>query len=657
MLVRPQERYQLDNNIPLSVLHHDNYKTIFEECDDKSKTLTLTADEFNQHIADGKMAPILREPTPRLFTDKQKSVRDERVLYMEVLAEVVSKHGLHPTTQETYERLIKEVERKNPELTRAKHPGKSTISKYWKAWVNYGYDNDVLCPVKRKSYTCLDMESEAFLVKCVTQDYCQGEHKNAAACYKAYCSEINKHEKDLVMVSQSTYRRRLNKFSEVNDKLADPNISQKERNQLMNKLTHAIKVEYAFQRVELDRLELNLCLIDDKTGEPTERVSLYLAIDCYSRCIIGCVVEIGQGENKESVVNLIQSIFTSDTNGCVGGKPYEIVMDNGPGFNNGLMSHLCTNLEAGFRYNPSNMPMRKPFVESINNTIKMCFLKGYKVLLADGSYVVGISGYLPKRTQQPENSSKNLKQLARIKKSDFYKHLNDYFIHYHNSVHSQTGEKPIERLQNSMIMSPSAAIDFDKVQSQFHVFTGAKEYKLQSDGSINIFKHKYVGLKWLSNELRTYGLKDATPSVTVMYNPFDGRKVTVVAVHPKTGATLQEVAEIYSDEFKSPISVEELLGHEPKSVDLFALQLTTDDTVLAKRTERKNRSGKPVRTYEDNNDKQMNTAERIAESHENQRNNKTYPARIAGVDNEPDKKDIAFDPSNTWDSENLWEDD
>ncbi|WP_299804993.1 hypothetical protein [uncultured Shewanella sp.] len=631
MLVRPQERYQLDNNIPFSVLHHDNYKTIFEECDDKSKTLTLTADEFNQHIADGRMEPILREPTPRLFTDKQKSVRDKRVLYMEVLGELVSKHGLQPTTRESYERLIKEVERKHPELTRSNHPGKSTICRHWKAWVNHGYDK--------------------------TQDYCLGEHNNVAACYKAYCDEINKHEKDLVMVSESTYRRRLKKFSAINDKLADPNLSQKERNQLMNKLTHAIKVEYAFQRVELDRLELNLCLIDDKTGEPTERVSIYLAIDCYSRCIIGCVVEIGQGENKESVVNLIQSIFTSDSNGCVGGKPYEIVMDNGPGFNNGLMNSLCTNLKTGFRYNPSNMPMRKPFVESINNTIKMCFLKGYKVPLADGSYVVGISGYLPKRTQQPENSSKNLKQVARVKKSDFYKHLNDYIIHYHNSVHSQTGEKPIERLQNSMIMSPSAAINFDKVQSQFHVFTSAKEYKLQSDGSINIFKHKYVGLKWLSNELGTYGLKDATPSVTVMYNPFDGRKVTVVAVHPKTGATLQEVAEIYSDEFKSPISVEELLGHEPKSVDLFALQLTTDDTVLAKRTIRKNRSGKPVRTYEDNNDKQLSTAERIAESHENQRNNKTYPARIAGVDNEPDKKDIAFDPNNTWDSENLWEDD
>lgn len=657
MHIRACERYQLDNTVPLSVLYHDNYKTIFEDCDDKSKTLTLTADEFSQHIADGRMEPVLHEPTPKLLTDRQKSVRDERILYMEVLAELVNSKGVCPTTLETYELLIEEVELKHPELTRSNHPGKSTISRHWKAWVNHGYDEDVLCPLKRKSYSCLDMKSEAFLDKSVTQDYCQGEHKNAAACYRAYCDEITKHEMDLVIVSESTYRRRLNKCSAINDQLATPNLSEKERNWLMNKLIHAIKIEYALQRVELDRLDLNLCLIDDKTGEPTERISLYLAIDCYSRYILGCVVEFGQGENKESVHNLIQSIFTSGAYGCVGGKPYEIIMDNGAGFNNGLTIQLCTNLEMGFRYNPPNRPMRKPFVESLNNTFRNCFFSGHKINLADGSYVIGVPGYLPKRTLQPENASKDLKQIASMKVSDFYKHLSNYIIGYHNSVHSQTGEKPIERWRNSMIMSPSAAIEFDKVQTQFHTFTAAKTHKLQRDGSINIFKHKYIGLKWLADELSTYELKGTTPSVTVIYNPFDGRKVTVVAVHPKTGATLRQVAAIYSDNYISPISVEELMGHEPKSVDLFALQLTTNDTVLAKRTKRKNRSGRPAPIYEINNNKQLNTAERIEFSHENQRNKKTYTARIVGVDNVPDKKHIPFDSSNEWDSEDLWEDD
>lgn len=663
-------QYQASTGVILTSVYQDSDSILLKGEHETEQSVYLKSEEFHEKLEQGELTEILPPPVHRVLNDRQKKVHQRKMLYVQTLCEIVdnSNGELKPSTEEAYERLKAVLIERHPELVYPNMPAKTTINAYWHQWVKNGYDNNVLMPKKRKSSTRLSTESEEFMISRIIKDWCDGVHDNKKACYRAYKDDVKKvNDETIQLASYSTYLRRLKTYSEHYNKLNNDATSDAERNQLLNTIGKRIKTDFPLERVEVDRMCPTLRLIDDDTGEITENMGIYVAMDAYSRYPIGVVVEFGQGENKESVTNLLRSTFESDEFLPAKGRPFELVTDNGAGFNNSIMHKLCNNLAINLKHNPANRPTMKPFVESFNNTLRKQFFEGYQVTLANGERVIGVPGYLPPRTGK-EQQSKQPKQLASMFVSDFKKHLNRFLSEYVNTKHSMTGETPQERWDTKAMMRSSKRDNYDHVVSAFHVYLKPSQHKLQASGYITCYNQIFSSkdLKDLYSQMKTYG--NELPSVSIQYCPFDARYVTVIGKHPKTKADICLVVPNRElDDMPFPVSFEELNGHKPKSFSVYMQahkgEVTNQvESVLQTVKVRKKRSGKPVHSYEVNNAANLSAAERIQRSNEKVVNERTeYDANIAVVEDKPkhsETKQRHHQPNDNYDegAEDLWND-
>ncbi|QYJ95704.1 integrase catalytic domain-containing protein [Shewanella spartinae] len=616
------KRYQTDTGAILTQIFADENLVILDDETGENHREYYEMDKFAEKIVNGELQEFEAKSEPCILNEMQQEVLKRKLAYVHTLNEIVNdpKRHLAPTTPAAYEAMKEILLKRQPELVYKNLPGRSTICSYWQRWVTSGFDDNSLAPKKRKTSLRLDLESELFLEELICTDFCKGTYSTVIGCYDAYKDSVEKSAKPLKLASYSTYRRRIRRLSEYEEKLKNPNLHESERASLLRTLLKKVKLTYVGERIELDKLCLNFCLIDDETNLPTEKLGIYVAFDAYSRYPIGIVLEFGQSENKESATRLVQSIFESDKFLPASIKPQDLVTDNGPGFNNSVLQSVASNLGANLIYNPAYCPAMKPFVESFNNTLRKKFFQGYKVNLKDGSRVIGIPGYFPKRTKN-DYAAVDLKKQAKMTVSDFIKHFNRFLQEYTLTKHSQTGETPAERFNRSLVMRSKKDSTYDEVFAAFHVYTKPNTRKLQDRGYVYCFNHYYssLGLKRLFIQMKTYG--SGTPEVTVLYNPFDIRHITVIGQIPKTGQVIKEVVPIKSiEEWPHPVSVEEMHGKKPKAITVYledkGFEYTNEvHSELHKVKTRRNRSGKAVSSFEDNNSNHLSALDRINASH------------------------------------------
>ncbi|QYJ99760.1 integrase catalytic domain-containing protein [Shewanella psychrotolerans] len=365
-------RYLNEAGVMLTPIFADEEMTILAKEDNQGQREYIKTSLFAQKLLNGDIQEVLPQRVAPVMTKQQEIAFKRKLAYVKTLHEIVNALGkdLAPTTQAAFEELKSRLLATQPELVYDCMPGRTTICSYWHTWVTNGYDDNSLMPKKRKQSIRLDPISEEYLEERIFKDFCNGQHHNLTACYRAYKSDVDGEDNEIKAVSLSTYRRRVLNMSEFEHRLKDPNLHPSERSKIFSTLCKKIKLNYAGERIEVDRMSPNLCLIDDETGLPTEKVDIYIAFDAYSRVPVGVTLEFGQGENKESVTRLIQSIYESDNYLPTSIKPHELVADNGSGFNNSIFHKLGEGLGVTVTYNPAYSPMMKPFVESFNNTMR-----------------------------------------------------------------------------------------------------------------------------------------------------------------------------------------------------------------------------------------------------------------------------------------------
>ncbi len=327
----------------------------------------------------------------------------------------------------------------------------------------------------------------------------------------------------------------MNELIKIDCELNKPDITEARRNQLLLTCRKKMDVKLPFSRVECDRVKLSMCLIDDETLKPTLPISLYFALDCHSRYPLGVVLEMGHGENKENVVNLLRQIYMSDDNLNARGRPKILFMDNGAGFNNTVIPKLCQRLEVSLAYTPSNSPSAKPFIESFFNSLRHCFFSGMKVVTQNGEQTIGFNSYRSKR--KANDTSVDLTKIADIKVSDFLRALNIYLTEYVNTVHSELKDTPqnVWNKGRSQQLDTSYFIKYEKVKQQFHCFRHKSSQKLQSNGVVRVHNQTFSSpqLKFLYNRLNTLENNGSSVDVVVYYDPFDASKVSVIPVDNK----------------------------------------------------------------------------------------------------------------------------
>jgi putative transposase len=636
-----------------TLIYQDTYSYLFEEDEDKTKKHVIESHIFEKYIEQHKYILKPTEKPHLQLSDYQKVDRDERLKYILPLRDLVHEQGLKATTKDTYKALILEVEKRHPETKGRKHPAHKTVAKHWRTWVQSGFDNDSLASKRRTAPTRLNSETEAQIQHHIATLWSDSNSKLRTAHYSAY--KLGVEEKfqvnpSIKVASERTFYRRLAALNEIEDKLNSPIVSAATKNQLSLTLRRHIRTNFALQRVELDRVHINMCLVDDETLKPTKPISIYIAIDCMTRMPLGIVVDYGKGENKENVLNLIRQCYLADESLIAKGKPVVMVMDNGSGFNNAAIWKACKRLHITPVYTPSNQPSKKPFVESFNNILRNSFFKGMIITDSKGNKTVGFNSYKGKRTDiDSEKLEKTLEKYADIKVSDFLRLLNIFLTEYTHKVHKETKVAPIMAWNESIKRTPRPYIGYFQAKKGFHVFKDKKINKLQKRGTVHLLGQKFFSddLKLLYIKMNKYADKGNNPDVEVFFDPFDARYVTVSVIDPTTKKEIDILAcNIDLDIMPNMISFDELKGFKPKSYDILQTkkhEITgyyqgNIESFYPQKT-RAMRSGTTASSFEKNNKEGLSVEERIKKSHSAKpKESKSFFAKLESINDQSTPK-------------------
>ncbi|EAA3799390.1 transposase, partial [Salmonella enterica subsp. enterica] len=140
--------------------------------------------------------------------------------------------------------------------------------------------------------------------------------------------------------------------------------------------------DYPLHRIQIDHTPADVVIVDDKHRFSIGRPWLTLAIDMYSRVIVGYYLSLEAPSALSVAMCLVQAMLPKhrwlnhhgiNAEWNVWGKPYEIHSDNGSDFKTKSLIQSCTvhNIEREFR--PKYTPHWGGHIESLMNTKARAF--------------------------------------------------------------------------------------------------------------------------------------------------------------------------------------------------------------------------------------------------------------------------------------------
>ncbi|WP_218209327.1 Mu transposase C-terminal domain-containing protein [Acinetobacter sp. F9] len=247
--------------------------------------------------------------------------------------------------------------------------------------------------------------------------------------------------------------------------------------------------------VEIDTHEID-CIILDQNGNVLGRPELCIAIDVYTRAIVGwhlCMLPPSATKTLLTLKNMLMRPHLGKT----GGLPTVIIPDNGCEFNNNALANFCNNFNItkseSQPYCPDNKAHIESFFRSLNQSI-IHKLKGttYSSPIHRGDYdSVGNACYT----------------LATIREL-----VNEWIENiYHKRVHSGTQQRPEKMWEDASRIFPVLTVPELEIERKCRTVF---RYKINK-GQINL-----KGLRYKSHALATLNdrFKD---KVTIYVNQLD----------------------------------------------------------------------------------------------------------------------------------------
>ncbi|WP_286270519.1 DDE-type integrase/transposase/recombinase [Thalassotalea hakodatensis] len=339
----------------------------------------------------------------------------------------------------------------------------------------------------------------------------------------------------------------------------------------------SIETSFILERVECDGLCPNLGLLNDD-GSYAGKVSLFLVIDCFSRCILGYTVQLDKGESSAAVVHsLSHSVRVNNKphGQRIGGIGLKYVLDNGPGYRAEATKRFLGSLGAEIKYCASNAPQEKPYIEAFNKKIRAEFLTKVK-------------GYVPKKDKK-DVTDENLKSMAKTTVAEFLLRLEQYIYEVYH-------KKPLQALNNQ---TPLEVWD-EHIQCSDHItledmderlLLRGREKKLTPSLKAGI---QHRGQQFHSSKFKTFlrgyiDQKGNAKKITVLIDDFDASAVTAVL---PDGTMLELLNTKGADELKdvsfSTIKSQLKSKSRPDTAELLTAQKARN--ILAK----KRKNGEPV---------------------------------------------------------------
>jgi putative transposase len=284
-------------------------------------------------------------------------------------------------------------------------------------------------------------------------------------------------------------------------------------------------------RVEFDAVHIQIGLLDDETLEYKGSVIVMMAIDVFSRCILGYSLHVGQGgETVELTVQCMQNAVMPKKrknweNIC--GKMSMAVCDAGAAF---VSDHFLSYL-AHFKINrlttAVKKPFRKPFIESFFRTLRI-------------QHLSKLPGYLGSaRFKGVFTEKSNLKKEATLTVSEFRESLEEYICeHYHMNSHNglRNNRTPFD-VWNKSVGDAPGLVSFPEDTELFTSWGGrVKHPKLHQNRGFTVNTHRYnapILKDWYSELKGNPMYKDKGLEIQVSYSNLNIGHI--IAFHPISG--------------------------------------------------------------------------------------------------------------------------
>lgn len=274
--------------------------------------------------------------------------------------------------------------------------------------------------------------------------------------------------------------------------------------------------------VEMDTHEID-CIILDKNGNALGRPELCIAIDVYTRAIVGwhlCMLP----PSATKTLLVLKSMLIRPHRGLTGGLPTVIIPDNGCEFNNNALANFCNSFHItkseSQPYSPDDKAHVESFFKSLNESI-IHKLRGttYSSPLHRGDY------------DSVGNACYTLDTLRDL--------VNEWIENiYHKRVHSGTQQRPEKMWREASKIFPVLTIPELEIERKCRTVF---RYKINK-GQINL-----KGLRYKSQALATlnYLFKE---KVTIYVDQLD--LTTIYVQDPFNTSNLIQADSIYPEATK-----------------------------------------------------------------------------------------------------------
>ena len=294
--------------------------------------------------------------------------------------------------------------------------------------------------------------------------------------------------------------------------------------------------------VEMDTHEID-CIILDKNGNALGRPQLCIAIDVYTRAIVGwhlCMLP----PSATKTLLVLKSMLMRPHRGLTGGLPTVIIPDNGCEFNNNALANFCNSFNItkseSQPYSPDDKAHVESFFKSLNQSI-IHKLKGttYSSPLHRGDY------------DSVGNACYTLDTLRDL--------VNEWIENiYHKRVHSGTQQRPEKMWREASKIFPVLTIPELEIERKCRTVF---RYKINK-GQINLKGLRYKSqalatLNYLFKEKVTIYVDQLDLTTIYVQDPFNiNNLIQADSIYPEatkdlTLAEWLEAKEILREKYKS----------------------------------------------------------------------------------------------------------
>ena len=510
----------------------------------ESRTIELTLQELQDVLSKGRLAFIhsSEDEDKKLAADLMsfpEEVRAESLRRYKYVTGLINR-GVQYWSPNYIEDLVPDIA---VELQDPKPPSWLTIWRWHKQYVQANYSILGLYPANYKKgnrKSRLKKEVDECIDKAIAyyQNETRPDAKDAYDRLEEYLVEINtiRHKDDLLPIpSYRNFLRRLEKVTPY--EMTKTRHGKRKADIEYNSMKAGVVTERVMERVCVDHTKLDLFVIDSETSIPLGRPWLTLAVDEYSRSIVGAYISF-KDPDFGVILKLIRNTiepkdyiaerypFVKNKWSCYG-CPELFVFDNGKEFWCKDLEVVLAELNIQYEFNPVRCP----------------WLKG-KVERKFGTVNTNLLSRMPGKTfcSIEKREDYNPKKNAQIKFDEFIDIFYSWLIEeYQQSETTEEKLIPDAIWQDSVEEYPPKMVEPDRL----NIVLGRTEESKLRRGGIYFKKIRYD-----SDELAAYRSKVGKVKASYKVNPDNLNYIYVLNTFEKKYIKVNSIVRSYTQSLK-----------------------------------------------------------------------------------------------------------